>query len=404
MAAEVRRLLDDGSRRRRSRSSIATRPPSRRCWAGLRRLGVPSRWNAGRVRAHPAGPAGWSRCCAARCWTAARRICWPPARPVLLPSPSSPTRWRRERARRARTAPTRRTSCGKPSTGGWMPSSACARRTAAAAPSCWNRRHRACDPFAAPPARRRRGAHGPGAQGRTPVLRAGRIALDQLAAITAMNAALAPRPAQLADLLDELEVFTGPGRVPGLVPSPSAAPARAARPARCLPAFAGARLPFAAGRRAVFGDPDREEIAVVSGLRLRRRDELGASDTCSTRRSRGPRSACTCPGTTPPTTATKRCDRSSSRTSATSSVRIVAAQAHALSLARSGGRRDAPTERERSRGAAAGGRDIGGVDRRAGRSRARRAAARQPAWSASGIELWASSRSMVRRAPAAPAA
>ena len=130
--------------------------------------------------------------------------------------------------------------------------------------------------FAAP---RRRAAEvltGPAAQDAA-VLRAGRRALDQLAAIVAADRALAPAPAELAALLDELEVPAGARPAPGLVTVTDPLSLRARR-VRALFACALQEGIFPAAPRAepFFGDAEREAIAAASGLRLRRRDDLGA--------------------------------------------------------------------------------------------------------------------------------
>ena len=130
--------------------------------------------------------------------------------------------------------------------------------------------------FAAP---RRRAAEvltGPVAQDAA-VLRAGRRALDQLAAIVATDRALAPAPAELAALLDELEVPAGARPARGLVTVTDPLSLRARR-VRALFACGLQEGVFPAAPRAqpFFGDAEREEIAAASGLRLRRRDDLGA--------------------------------------------------------------------------------------------------------------------------------
>jgi len=109
------------------------------------------------------------------------------------------------------------------------------------------------------------------------VLKAGRSALDQLAAIAEMDPALAPAPAQLAEQLQELEVVIGTRPGPGLVTVTEPLALRARR-VRALFACGLQERVFPAPQRAepFFGDSEREEIAVVAGLRLRRRDELGA--------------------------------------------------------------------------------------------------------------------------------
>ncbi|MEA2244355.1 MAG: hypothetical protein QOD24_3911 [Solirubrobacteraceae bacterium] len=109
------------------------------------------------------------------------------------------------------------------------------------------------------------------------VLRAGRRALDELAAIVATDPALAPAPAELAALLDELEVVAGERPAPGRVTVTDALALRARR-VRALFACGLQEGVFPAAPRAepFFGDAEREEIAGASGLRLRRRDDLGA--------------------------------------------------------------------------------------------------------------------------------
>jgi ATP-dependent helicase/DNAse subunit B len=130
--------------------------------------------------------------------------------------------------------------------------------------------------FAAP---RRRAAEvltGPAAQDAA-VLRAGRRALDELAAIVAGDRALAPPPAELAALLGELAVPAGERPAPGLVTVTDPLSLRARR-VRALFACCLQEGVFPAAPRAepFFGDAEREEIAAASGLRLRRRDELGS--------------------------------------------------------------------------------------------------------------------------------
>ncbi len=130
--------------------------------------------------------------------------------------------------------------------------------------------------FAAP---RRRAAEvltGPAAQDAA-VLRAGRAALDQLTAIVAADGSLAPSPAELEALLGELEVPIGERPGPGLVTVADPLSLRARR-VRALFACALQEGVFPATPRAepFFGDNERDEIAAASGLRLRRRDDLGA--------------------------------------------------------------------------------------------------------------------------------
>ncbi|MEA2148504.1 MAG: hypothetical protein QOD69_334, partial [Solirubrobacteraceae bacterium] len=129
--------------------------------------------------------------------------------------------------------------------------------------------------FAAP---RRRAAEvltGPDAQDAA-VLKAGRRALDQLAAIVAADGSLAPAPAELAALLHELDVPLGARPAPGLVTVTDPLRLRARR-VRALFACGLQEGAFPATPRAepFFGDAERDEIAAASGLRLRRRDNLG---------------------------------------------------------------------------------------------------------------------------------
>jgi len=130
--------------------------------------------------------------------------------------------------------------------------------------------------FAAP---RRRAAEvltGPAAQDAA-ALRAGRRALDELAAVVARDLALAPAPAELAALLQELEVPVGEPPAAGLVTVTDPLSLRARR-VRALFACGLQEGGFPATPRAepFFADGERDEIAAASGLRLRRRDDLGA--------------------------------------------------------------------------------------------------------------------------------
>jgi ATP-dependent helicase/DNAse subunit B len=130
--------------------------------------------------------------------------------------------------------------------------------------------------FAAP---RRRAAEvltGPDAQDAA-VLKAGRRALDQLAAIVTADRTLAPSPAELVALLDDLDVPIGERPAPGLVTVTDPLSLRARR-VRALFACGLQEGAFPATPRAepFFGDAERDEIAAASGLRLRRRDDLGA--------------------------------------------------------------------------------------------------------------------------------
>jgi len=130
--------------------------------------------------------------------------------------------------------------------------------------------------FAAP---RRRAAEvltGPAAQD-ADVLVAGRRALDELASVAALDASLAPEPAQLATLLEQLEVRGGTrpaaGRV--TVSGPLALRARRVR-ALFLCGLQEGVFPAVPQPEPFFGDAERAQIASASGLRLRRRDDLGA--------------------------------------------------------------------------------------------------------------------------------
>ncbi len=130
--------------------------------------------------------------------------------------------------------------------------------------------------FAAP---RRRAAEvltGPDAQDAA-VLKAGRRALDQLAAIVAADRTLAPSPAELVALLDDLEVPIGERPAPGRVTVTDPLSLRARR-VRALFACGLQEGEFPQNPRPepFFGDAERDEIAAASGLRLRRRDDLGA--------------------------------------------------------------------------------------------------------------------------------
>jgi ATP-dependent helicase/DNAse subunit B len=109
------------------------------------------------------------------------------------------------------------------------------------------------------------------------VLRAGRRALEQLAALARADRALAPEPDELAVLLHDLEVFVGTRPGPGLVTVAEPLSLRARR-VRILFAcrLQEGTFPAAPRTEPFFGDAEREQIAVASGLRLRRRDELGA--------------------------------------------------------------------------------------------------------------------------------
>lgn len=109
------------------------------------------------------------------------------------------------------------------------------------------------------------------------VLRAGRRALDQLATLARADRALAAEPEQLAQLLHDLEVFVGTRPGPGRVTVAEPLSLRARR-VRILFACGLQEGTFPASPRTepFFADTEREQIAAASGLRLRRRDELGA--------------------------------------------------------------------------------------------------------------------------------
>jgi ATP-dependent helicase/DNAse subunit B len=130
--------------------------------------------------------------------------------------------------------------------------------------------------FAAP---RRRAAEvltGPAAQD-ADVLVDGRRALDELAAIVAVDSSLAPAPAELAALLEELEIHgaTAPAANCVTVTEPLSLRARRVRALFACGLQEGV-FPAAPGAEPFFGDAEREQIAAASGLRLRRRDDLGA--------------------------------------------------------------------------------------------------------------------------------
>ncbi len=130
--------------------------------------------------------------------------------------------------------------------------------------------------FAAPRRRTAEILAGPAAQD-ADVLIAGRRALEELSAIVGADRSLAPSPAQLAALLEELEVRGGTppaaGRV--TVSEPLALRARRVR-ALFLCGLQEGVFPAVPGSEPFFGDGEREAIAAASGLRLRRRDDLGA--------------------------------------------------------------------------------------------------------------------------------
>ena len=127
-------------------------------------------------------------------------------------------------------------------------------------------------------ASRRRAAEvltGPAAQDGA-VLAAGRGALDQLAALAAGDAALAPEPSELAALLHDLEVRSGGRPARGAVTFTDPLSLRARR-VRALFAcgLQEGDFPRAPHAEPFFGDAEREQIAAASGLALARRDELG---------------------------------------------------------------------------------------------------------------------------------
>ncbi len=109
------------------------------------------------------------------------------------------------------------------------------------------------------------------------VLRAGRKALEQLAALARADRALEPERDELAALLHDLDVFVGTRPGPGLVTVAEPLSLRARR-VRILFACGLQEGIFPASPRTepFFADTEREQIAAASGLQLRRRDELGA--------------------------------------------------------------------------------------------------------------------------------
>jgi ATP-dependent helicase/DNAse subunit B len=130
--------------------------------------------------------------------------------------------------------------------------------------------------FTAP---RRRAAQVPGgveAQD-VAVLRAGRQALEQLATLARADRALAAEPDELAALLHDLGVFVGTRPEPGRLTVAKPLTLRARR-VRILFACGLQEGIFPASPRTepFFADTERQQIAAASGLRLRRRDELGA--------------------------------------------------------------------------------------------------------------------------------
>jgi len=130
--------------------------------------------------------------------------------------------------------------------------------------------------FAAPRRRTAQVLTGPAAQDGD-VLTAGRRALDELATVVALDRSLAPAPAQLAALLEGLEVRGGTRPAPGCVTvtEPLALRARRVRALFACGLQEG-MFPAITTPEPFFGDAEREQIAIASGLRLRRRDDLGA--------------------------------------------------------------------------------------------------------------------------------
>ncbi len=130
--------------------------------------------------------------------------------------------------------------------------------------------------FAAP---RRRAAEvltGPAAQD-ADVLVAGRRALGELASVVELDRSVAPDAAQLAALLEQLEVRGGPRPGAGCVTvtEPLALRARRVRALFACGLQEGV-FPAMPGAEPFFGDTERQQIYSASGLRLRRRDDLGA--------------------------------------------------------------------------------------------------------------------------------
>ena len=130
--------------------------------------------------------------------------------------------------------------------------------------------------FAAP---RRRQAHvlRGAEQQDVAVLKAARTALEQLVALARADRALAPPAEELAALMADLDVFIGTRPGPGLVTvaEPLALRARRVRILFACGLQEGV-FPAAPYGGPFFGDVEREQIAEASGLRLRRRDDLGA--------------------------------------------------------------------------------------------------------------------------------
>jgi len=130
--------------------------------------------------------------------------------------------------------------------------------------------------FAAPRRREARVLVGPEQQD-VAVLKAARTALEQLVSLARADRALAPSADELAALLHDLDVFVGTRPAPGLVTvaEPLALRARRVRILFVCGLQEGV-FPAAPRTEPFFGDVEREQIAEASGLRLRRRDDLGA--------------------------------------------------------------------------------------------------------------------------------
>lgn len=128
--------------------------------------------------------------------------------------------------------------------------------------------------FAAPRRRRAQVLAGAEAQD-VAVLRAGRSALEQLVALARADRALAPDADELAQLLHDLDVFVGTRPGPGVVTVAEPLALRARR-VQILFACGLQEGVFPASPRTepFLADTEREQIAAASGLRLRRRDEL----------------------------------------------------------------------------------------------------------------------------------
>ncbi len=105
----------------------------------------------------------------------------------------------------------------------------------------------------------------------------GGAALEQLAALAAADAALAPSPAELEVLLADLDVRSRgrPARGAVTVTSPLALRARRVRALFACRLQEG-EFPRVPKPEPFFGDAEREQIAAASGLALGRRDELGS--------------------------------------------------------------------------------------------------------------------------------